>query len=171
MADDSTPSDLLRIELAGWLAEFDVRDRARGRDYYERGRVLAMEVGYDSPRTIAAAVVRGEHEYSCALTHVAGEGWHGECECPVGDGCKHQYALGTALLHQLTAGLAPTFDPAPAASPTRNQKSDVSPDEASLITQFTTARGSAPDRKQLAFLRNQLALFHSVRHRYGYFNF
>ncbi len=171
MAADPTSPDILRIDLAGWLAEFDVRDRAKGRDYYDRGRVLAMEVGYDSSRTIAAAVVRGNHDYDCTLTHYAGEGWSGQCDCPVGSECKHLYALGTALLHQLTAGRALPLDMPASASPAPNRNASAPPDEVSLVDQFTAARGSAPERKHLAFLRNLLALFRSVRAHGSYFNF
>jgi len=171
VAADPTSPDILRIDLAGWLAEFDLQDRTRGRDYCDRGCVLAMEVEFDPPRTIAAAVVRGNHDYECSLTHYAGEGWNGGCDCPVGDECKHLYALGTALLHQLTAGRALPLDPPAAAGAAPNRNSTVPPDEASLVDQFTAARGSAPERKQLAFLRNLLALFRGLRDRYAYFNF
>ena len=188
-AGQPPPPSQLRIDLAGWLNEFALPDRTNGRDYYSRGKVVSLEQSVDSPLTTVFAAVRGSETYECSLTYTTREGWSGDCSCPVGGDCKHLYAVGTAFLNRLSeeatrhldAAFAaahpvppsPTWDspvsffprrPAPPAQPT------VPPDEEAFVTQFTSATGAAPDRKQLAFLRNLLALHRSLRQGH-YFDF
>jgi hypothetical protein len=144
-----------------------------------------------SPKlSTATATVRGTHLYECTLGHTPGEGWTGDCSCPVGFECKHLYATGTALLHRLNdeetrhldAAFAAAHPVPPPSSPWDSPFSyiprrpapppqpAVPPEETDLVAQFTSAHGTAPDRKQLAFLRNLLSLHQSLRPG-RYFNF
>jgi hypothetical protein len=167
MANAAASSDPFRIDLAGWLGDFDPHDRKKGRRYYDEGRFIALEISHEGPEPVASAVVRGEEDYECTLTHLPGEGWDGECTCPVGYKCKHLYATGTALLHQLLSNRAIALDQ-PAPPPPAPGRP---PDEESLVAQFTQATGAAPARKQLSYLRNLLDLFRSVRAGGPYFHF
>ena len=189
-AGSPPPPSQLRIDLAGWLNGFALPDRTKGRDYYSRGNVVSLEQAVDSPTTSVFAAVRGTEIYECSLTYQPGEGWTGDCSCPVGRECKHLYATGTAFLNRLAAEETRHLDdafaaahPAPPPSSTWDSPAsyfprhpappprlDTPPDEEALVTQFTTATGAAPDRKQLAFLRNLLALHRSLRHGH-YFDF
>ena len=175
MPPSPQPPSQIRIDLAGWLNDFALPARTKGRDYYARGHVAALETAIDrSPLTVYAAV-RGTEIYECTLTHTPGDGWDGECSCPVGIECKHLYAAGTALLNQLAAEetrhLDDTFSASRRATPsspfshvpTPPPKPAPPPDEDSLVAQFTAANGAAPERKQLSFLRNLLTLHRSMR--------
>jgi SNF2 family DNA or RNA helicase len=176
----------LRIALAGWLNGFDLSTRAMGRDYYARGLVGPLDITSGHPVTTVLAAVRGGEKYDGSLIHTAGKGWRGECSCPVGIECKHLYAVGSALLVQLSAETAFPFDePAPppplpsAASklshfpraPAPPPKPAVPPDEAALLAQFAAAHGAEPERKHLTFLRNLLSLHRSLRAGGPYFDF
>jgi hypothetical protein len=186
----SPPPSPLRIDLAGWLNDFALPDRTKGRDYYSRGLVSDLEFSPSPKLSTATATVRGTHLYACTLGHTPGEGWTGDCSCPVGFECKHLYATGTALLNRLndeeTRHLDAAFAAAhPVPPPSSDRDSPVAyfprrpapppqpavpPEETALVAQFTSARGTAPDRKQLAFLRNLLSLLQSLRPG-RYFNF
>jgi hypothetical protein len=162
MSVPASPAAQLRIDLAGWLNDFALPDRTRGRDYYSRGRVLELEITVEPGVTSAFATVQGGDDYQCTLTHSPDAGWDGECTCPVGVACKHLFAAGTSLLDRLTAETlrpldAPLAPEAPAAKPDA-----TAPDEDALIAQFTAATGAPPERKPLAFLRNLLALHRSL---------
>jgi hypothetical protein len=190
----------LRLDLSHWLSTFPAATRAKGRDYHARGLVGPLTLEPEPPQTIAHAEVRGSMDYECTLVHAPGEGWDGECSCPVGFACKHLYAAGSALLDQLaasgdaTAAAAPTppagtFELFPRLAPAPAPAKPSGPaDEQVLVAQFTAANGIAPERKQLAWLRNLLALHRSVRashyldlqalqnllppaHRYGHFGY
>ena len=78
------PPSQLRIDLAGWLNEFAMADRTKGREYYSQGKVGSLERIIDSLTTTVFAAVQGGEIYECSLTHNPGEGWSGNCSCPVG---------------------------------------------------------------------------------------
>ena len=177
-------SNQLRISLAGWLNTFAISTRAKGRDYYSRGHVGTIDLAHEGSLTTASVPVRGGDFYECTLTHQRGAGWAGACTCPVAFECKHLYAAGSALLVQLTAETSLAFaEPAaPAASsaaprsysprtPAPPPLPATPPDEDALVAHFTAAHGAPPERKQLSYLRNLLALHRSLRSGIAYFDF
>lgn len=163
----SKPSDAaLRVTLAGWLNEFEIPTRSRGRDYYARGCVLALELNSEATSVVVNATVRGSNFYECRLAHANARGWGGECSCPLGSECKHLYAVGSAVLDRLAqAGdLAHSSFSGADAVP-------ASTAEQTLVAEFTAATGKAPARKELAWLRNLLRLFQTVRSGAYHFDF
>src|SRR5437870_2378429 len=70
------------------LASFPRSVRQRGRDYAERGRVGPVVVRNDA----IGALVRGTLTYESWWTW-DDDLWLGSCTCPIGDACKHLYAL------------------------------------------------------------------------------
>ncbi|PTX91771.1 DEAD/DEAH box helicase [Opitutus sp. ER46] len=144
----------LRVSLSGWLDNFPIATRAKGRAYYASGRVSPLEVSTENDETYVEASVSGSEPYDCTLAHAPGRGWDGKCSCPIGIACKHLYAVGALLLDELLdADVSKFSSPANAAGPT---------DEQALAAQFTRANGIAPVRKQLNYLRHLLALHRSV---------
>lgn len=156
------PPSQLRIDLAGWLNEFAMPDRTKGRDYYSRGKVVSLEQAVDSPFTTVFAAVRGSETYECSLTYTTREGWDGDCSCPVGYECKHLYAAGTAFLNQLAAQTIQPFEQPLPLAPSPPPKSTTPTDESSLVATFTTATGADPNRKQIPFIRSLLALHRNL---------
>lgn len=75
------------------LANFSPATRTRGAAYYAERRVRDLDILGDS----AFAVVRGQRPY-VVVWDFDGGGWWASCECPVGDGCKHAFAVGLAIL-------------------------------------------------------------------------
>src|SRR5688500_369399 len=65
--------------------------RSRGLDYWERGRVGALEIGEGHVR----AAVRGSRTYRTGW-HWSGAAVDPRCTCPVGPVCKHAYAVALA---------------------------------------------------------------------------
>ena len=163
MSNLPPPPSQLRIDLAGWLNEFAMADRTKGRDYYSRGNVGSLEQMIDSLTTTVFAAVRGGEIYECSFTHTPDEGWDGDCSCPVGYECKHLYAAGTAFLNQLAAETIQPFEQPLPLAPSPPPKSTPPTDESSLVATFTTATGADPERKQLTFLRSLLELHRSFR--------
>ncbi len=160
-----------RIDLAGWLNDFPPGSRAKGRSYYGQGRVRLLKFSPDPPHAAASATVQGTLPYEVTLRYVAGEGWDGECSCPVGFLCKHLYAAGNALLDRLAhdINLLPDLTQTPAADkrpPAPLQKSSVPFAEATLVAQFTAVHGAPPERKHLSYLRNLISLHQSLRSGY-----
>ncbi len=163
MSGHPKPVSQLRIDLAGWLNDFALPDRTNGRHDYARGNVVALEVFSEPKITTAFASVRGTRDYNCTFTYLVGGGWDGECSCPVGDACKHLYATGTALLDRLAAETLDPFGSGSGSTSADFRRAAETPaDETSLVAQFTSATSKPPDRKQLTFLRNLLALHRSL---------
>ena len=137
--------------LAVYLDKFDDGSRRRGRGYFKAGNVRSVVSAGPEVR----AVVRGTFDYDVRLTWDHGT-WFSECSCPVEADCKHAYATGQAWLREGDrtpgAGLASKVLLPPV----------VHPGEQPLVSEFTAATGLAPDRKQLAFLRNLQAVHHSL---------
>ena len=167
MSDSVRPPPHLRSELAGWLNGFELRDRSRGRDYYARGAVDELDFIWVPPnQATATTTVQGSFRYICTLAFRTGAGWDGTCSCPVGVRCKHLFAMGTSLLDRLVSEDSLQAELAEAAKATKRdagKKVSVSPEEDSLVEQFTTATGAPPERKHRAFLRTLLDLHQSVR--------
>src|SRR5262245_9995183 len=94
------------VALVDELALFPPRTRERGRAYAADRRVaeLVFEDGFIS------ASVQGTTEYRTVWEWSRGNGWQPLCTCPVGDFCKHAYALGCAVLDR--ARSAEGFDDA-----------------------------------------------------------
>jgi len=121
-------------------------------------QVIHLQSDTKSEHPSAIATVRGGQDYACTLRHVEGLAWTGSCTCPVGFRCKHLFAAGLALQRQMDNGANPK--PGSVAAPIP----EIPPEEASLVAIFTTATGSPPDKKQMAWLRNLLRLLKSVQH-------
>ena len=89
--------DLEQIhELLAELAAIPAAMRARGDDYVSSGRVGPPLLTPDA----VVAWVRGTHQYSARWEWSDGV-WDGSCTCPVSYGCKHLFALGSAVLEPL----------------------------------------------------------------------
>jgi hypothetical protein len=82
------------VALIDELAHFPLRTRERGRRYAAEGRVdnVASRDGSIS------ATVHGAEPYSTSWEWTRAGGWQSLCTCPVGDFCKHAYALGCVIL-------------------------------------------------------------------------
>lgn len=153
-----------RVDLAGWLNDFDLPTRSRGRDYYARGLVNDLEVRPRSTDMEVNAQVRGSMLYRCTLNHRDSDGWIGECSCPMQSRCKHLYAVGSALLDELTQ----SGDQVGSHSTSSEPPSPVSNAEQPLVDEFTAVTGKAPQRKELTWLRNLLRLFLSIKQGYHF---
>jgi len=80
---------------------FDPGTRQRGLAYARGGRVTHVQQDWDGDSLFASAVVRGSEPYRTALV-VERTGpeevmFRTSCTCPIGDCCKHAYALVSAL--------------------------------------------------------------------------
>ncbi len=82
-------------------ASFDVGTRQRGQVYARGGRVTHLQQDWDGDSLFAAAVVRGSEAYRTTLvlerSGPAALAFQTSCTCPVGDCCKHAYALVSVL--------------------------------------------------------------------------
>ena len=82
-------------------ASFDPGTRQRGQAYARGGRVTHLQQDWDGDSLFASAVVRGGQPYRTTLTlERTGPrtlAFQTTCTCPVGDGCKHAYALVSVL--------------------------------------------------------------------------
>ena len=88
------------------LEDMTPRTRYRGRDYFNTGRVTDPVFG---PGSISA-VVQGTSRYTTTW-RLDRLGWRADCTCPVGQECKHAYALGALVMSLLEDGLGvPTED-------------------------------------------------------------
>ncbi|MBB3326779.1 DEAD/DEAH box helicase [Microlunatus antarcticus] len=80
---------------------FDVGTRHRGLAYARGGRVSHLEQDWADGSLFASALVRGSETYRTTLMIEPGgpDGLRVRtgCSCPVGDACKHAYALVSAL--------------------------------------------------------------------------
>ncbi|WP_210516321.1 SWIM zinc finger family protein [Hymenobacter terricola] len=85
----------------------------RGEDYYDEGNVTRLRREEDTFR----ATVRGSRGYRVAL-RLAAAGPEFECNCPYEFGgiCKHEVALGLAVLDAYGTNLAPATPAKPAAA-------------------------------------------------------
>ncbi len=75
----------------------------RGRDYFQHGHVLELEVSDGSDETVITAVTRGsqgEHYRQDIGIEITPFGalFDGDCSCPVGYNCKHVAAASLAYL-------------------------------------------------------------------------
>jgi superfamily II DNA or RNA helicase len=88
-----------RIEnLIEAMAAFSPPMRQRGKEYAIRARVGSLRF---LPEAFGARV-RGTRLYEVWWRLVAGR-WAASCTCPVGYGCKHQYAVACCVLDPLRA--------------------------------------------------------------------
>ncbi|MDR1146866.1 MAG: DEAD/DEAH box helicase [Verrucomicrobiales bacterium] len=78
------------------LQDFPPKIRARGEDYFSRGRVRGVQS--PAPQVITATV-SGTERYTVTW-HYAGGGWHEVCSCPMGGECKHAFALALTVLRR-----------------------------------------------------------------------
>ncbi|MGI3783112.1 MAG: SNF2-related protein, partial [Janthinobacterium lividum] len=80
---------------------FDVGTRRRGLAYARGGRVSHLQQDWDDGALFASALVRGSEPYRTTLmierTHQGALRVRTSCSCPVGQDCKHAYALASAL--------------------------------------------------------------------------
>jgi superfamily II DNA or RNA helicase len=81
------------------LHGYNLNTQRKGREYYLSGRVVDLR----SEASTVSGSVRGSHVYSTSLSW-DGQYWDGECSCPVGFDCKHEYALGLAWLDRCLKG-------------------------------------------------------------------
>ncbi|MBL9204013.1 MAG: DEAD/DEAH box helicase [Opitutaceae bacterium] len=170
MSNTGGSTERLRASLAGWLSSFDLATRAKGRTYYARGLVTYLQVDSVDTAPKVTARVHGSQVYHCTLSHALPRGWVGGCTCPVGSACKHLFATGSALLDHLrdeALGSSPASPPS-VAPPTQPP---VPREEVELVAQFTSLTGSAPDKKQLTWLRHLLRLFQSVQNAGAHYDF
>lgn len=141
--------------LADYLDSFDPGTKNRGKSYFKAGRVVDFAVA----GPVVRAVVQGSFDYDVELEWSDYE-WVSVCSCPMEGDCKHAYAAGLAWLRRhdtkSAAGTPVRVDATPAPA------LQIKPGEQPLVDAFTRATGHAPDRKQLAWLRNLAALHRSV---------
>ncbi|HEY0239213.1 MAG TPA: DEAD/DEAH box helicase, partial [Friedmanniella sp.] len=80
---------------------FDAATRQRGQAYAREGRVTKVQQDWDHDSVFASALVRGTQPYrSTLLVERTGPdelSVQTRCTCPVGDDCKHAYALVATL--------------------------------------------------------------------------
>ena len=165
-ASPSLPASL-QSDLMAWLDDFDPRAQTKGRNHHYQGRIrkLTLETDPTDPNYASVTGTVGDkHPNDCRLLHEADFGWDGRCNCPLSFKCEHQYAAGLGLInlldHSASAGPgAPARIPPAPTTP---------PDEQALVAAYA-ARGTPPDRKALAYLRNVLNVYRSLR-SHAYFN-
>ncbi len=95
----------MHLDLAVLQASFDAPTLTRGRDYFERRRVLQLEIGAEA---IDARVIGTQQQpYS---VHVRAVGSNGStrllarCSCPMGSNCKHAAAVAFAAIAARSTG-------------------------------------------------------------------
>jgi superfamily II DNA or RNA helicase len=81
--------DALRDEIDA----FPAGAQARGRTYAEQGRVVGLRVD----RSRVEANVRGSRVYAASWWWVEGR-WDHTCSCPIGEFCKHAFAVAAIVL-------------------------------------------------------------------------
>lgn len=87
-------------KLDGFLTSFDVRTRQRGEGYLRNRQVNEL---HEESDTVVAYVSGSQFDpYTTVLLWEKGE-WSSECDCPVGENCKHAYAVGRAWQRRLVA--------------------------------------------------------------------
>jgi hypothetical protein len=151
-ADDAAPL----AALADFLDTFDAGSKSRGRTYFKAARVVDLQIA----GPVVRAVVQGSMDYEVELAWASGS-WSAVCTCPVEADCKHAYAAGLAWLQRNGRGAGPAGMAAGAPGPA--PALHLKPEERALVEAFTAAVGRAPDRRQLAWLRNLDALHRSLR--------
>jgi hypothetical protein len=82
------------VALIDELSLFPARVRERGRRYAADGRVggVTVEDG------LINGVVFGSEQYQTQWAWTRDNGWESACNCPVGEYCKHAYALACVVL-------------------------------------------------------------------------
>jgi superfamily II DNA or RNA helicase len=90
-------------QLQAHLADFDRTTNRKGREYYERGHVIALAV----EGRLVCGVVQGSEDYQTTLEWT-NAGWDNSCTCPVEYYCKHAYALGLEWLERCGRGAGVT---------------------------------------------------------------
>jgi hypothetical protein len=81
--------------LQTFIDGLDPKTRQRGKIYALQGRVRRLARSADG--TTLSAVVHGTHVYNTSLAF-QGDHWWSQCDCPVGDNCKHAAALAHLAL-------------------------------------------------------------------------
>lgn len=110
-----TPANLLPSEihesLSVFLATFPAGARAKGIEIHKRKAVKIIGVDKNS----LGAQVAGSlaQPYITTLSY-GPDGWSGECTCPIGEECKHLYALGLTAKSMAMESLVRIVAAAPA---------------------------------------------------------
>jgi hypothetical protein len=89
-------------EARRFLRTFDRATRRKGEECFRQNRVSNLMSEADG--TALAASVRGSELYEVGLEFEPGEGWRGECTCPLEINCKHVYAAMQAALAEHSVG-------------------------------------------------------------------
>src|SRR5438034_6750592 len=84
------------LSLADAMARFPSFVRARGREYAVQARVGPLLFLPDG----VGARVRGTRTYE-VWWNWDYESWEPTCSCPIGEECKHQYAVACCILDPL----------------------------------------------------------------------
>ncbi|HUY11286.1 MAG TPA: hypothetical protein VMV73_03395, partial [Candidatus Dormibacteraeota bacterium] len=95
----------MQFDLSVLQASFDAPTLTRGRDYFERRRVLRMELGSE---TIDAQVIGTQRlPYSVQVKFIGANGSTrllARCSCPVATNCKHGAAVAFAAIASRPSG-------------------------------------------------------------------
>ncbi len=103
-----------------FLQAFSRTARRKGEEYFHQNRVrnlISEEEG-----TSLFAHVQGSQLYEVRLDYILGEGWFGECTCPLEFDCKHIYAVMHAAVLKAVGSLGAKVSaagPGPAFTPSR----------------------------------------------------
>ncbi|HUG12960.1 MAG TPA: DEAD/DEAH box helicase [Opitutaceae bacterium] len=163
--DPASPEAL--AALAGYLDSFEARTKSRGREYFKSGRVISISA--EGPWV--SAIVRGTSDYGVDLNY-EGDAWFSDCDCPVSIDCKHAYAAAQAWMrrHDDPRHKSTARQPVPAVT---IGGMNIRPGEEPLVSAFMKATGRAPDRAQVAWMRNLETLHESLvdSGRHAWFDF
>src|ERR1035437_4289802 len=91
MSDSSPDSAAALASLAMWLDDFPDHIKQRGRTYFKQGRVQHLS----GEGNEVHADVAGSALYETGLSWENGN-WWSACTCPIGEDCKHTFAVGLA---------------------------------------------------------------------------
>jgi hypothetical protein len=133
--------------LQEYLDSLDKITRERGRNYFEKGRVIEIE---PYKRGVAfRADVRGTNLYRVKLRY-AGASWEGTCSCPIGFDCKHCCAAALQLIEEGTEEMPQakeTPPPADSSGEVSNAKVEVAASVAALFADRLGRKLSGEERR------------------------
>jgi hypothetical protein len=129
-----------RVSALRFLRSFPRATAQRGENYFARGAVRNIKAS--SAGIGFSAEVNGTQVYHAALDYdEAADAWECDCDCPVGDLCKHGYALMKTLLDRASPD---KITESPSLSETR---------ASSLMNELSTALGRKLEPEEITFLR------------------
>jgi len=157
-----------------FLRRLPRESQRKGESCFRKGGVLDLVP--EEPGTAYASVVRDGEEHEVYLEYIAGEGWSGDCTCPVELDCEHVFAAMSALLAEHRAVVVqnlssrwqerPTLFASPQATPERRDSND-------LCQRLMAATGRALTSEETKFIKKVRATYASCTQtrKINYWNF